>query len=320
MNYTQDVKREIYNLILNESESKKLSFLTAVTKTLGQIKAFSKENDFLTYEIKDVLLANVVSNLLIELYNIEHEIEEVDIEPKMFVISISKDKANKMLSDMSLSHFEGNKFVEEENLKHISKISNMEKAEGYLQGVFASLGSVYFPRDEEEGEKRDRGYHLEIIFLERELALMVQNMLEECKIPLSFIDRETTFALYSKNSENISDVLAFLGASGAVLKLNSVSIQRLMNNEINRVSNIEAANIDKTAIANAKYIDAIEKIDSHIKIDNLKDEKLKLVCQARLEDRTSSLSALANKLNMTKSSLNRVFMKILQLADKLEEE
>ncbi len=319
MNYTQDVKREIYNKIEKESYEKKLSFLTAITKNLGQIKAFSKDDDFLTYEIKEEELASITSTLLIELYNIDHEIEEIDIEPKMYVISISKEKANKMLHDMSLSHFEGKKFVEEASLTHISKISNKEKAEGYLQGIFASLGSVYFPQENPQGDKRDRGYHLEIVFLEKGHALAVQQMLQECKISLTYLERESTFTLYSKNSENISDTLAFLGASGVVLKLNSVSIERYMNNEINRVSNIEAANMDKTAIANAKYIDAIETIDNKISIDKLKDEKIKLVCKARLEDKTSSLSVLAKKLNMTKSSLNRVFIKIMQMAEKLED-
>ena len=92
-----------------------------------------------------------------------------------------------------------------------------------------------------------------------------------------------------------------------------------MNNEINRKSNIEAANIDKTAIANAKYIEAIEKIDRIKGINKIQDEKIKQVCIARLEDRTSSMSALSDKLSMTKSSLNRVLTKILNLANSMEE-
>ena len=92
-----------------------------------------------------------------------------------------------------------------------------------------------------------------------------------------------------------------------------------MNNEINRVSNIEAANMDKVAIANAKYIDAIEFIDKKIGIKNIKDEKIRLVCEQRLEDKISSLSVLSEKLNMTKSSLNRIFLKILKLRDSLED-
>ena len=319
MNYTDAVKKEIYDEVRKESKDKKLSYLTGVTKSLAQINAFKKDDKILTYEIKDELLANLVSELLIELFDIEHEIEFVDIEPKMYVISLYGDKANEMLKKMDLSHYEGNTFIEALNANHIQKISNMEKAEGYLQGIFSALGSVYYPHIDDNQERKDRGYHLEIIFLEKEHALSVQNMLEECKIPLTYIERETTFALYSKSSERISDVLAFLGASNAVLQLNAISIQLYMNSEINRVSNIEAANMDKVAIANAKYIEAIEAIDQRIGIKNIKDEKVRLVCKARLDDKLSSLSALSEKLNMTKSSLNRIFAKILKLRDQLEE-
>ena len=319
MNHTDEVKREIYAQVLSESKDKKLSYLIGVTKSLAQINAFKKDDKILTYEIKDASLANVVSNLLIELFGIEHEIEYVDIEPKMFVITLYGDKANEMLKKMNLSHYEGNSFVEMTNSSHIEHISNMEKAEGYLQGIFSALGSVYYPYLDETSEKKDRGYHLEIIFLEKEHALSTQKMLDECRIPLTYIERENTFALYSKSSERISDVLAFLGASNAVLQLNNISVQLYMNNEINRVSNIEAANMDKVAIANAKYIEAIEEIDRKIGIEHIYDEKVRLVCKSRLEDKLSSLSVLSTKLNMTKSSLNRIFAKILKLRDSLED-
>ena len=318
MNYTEEVKQEKYKAVKSESKVKKLSFLTAITCSLAQIKAFEKGDAFLTYEIKEENLANIVSELLIELYDTEHEIEYIDLDPKLYVISLSKDKANKMLEEMMLPHFEGNNFVETPLQIHMSYISNMEKAEGYIQGIFAASGSVYFPK-EDDIERSNRGYHLEMTFSVQAHAYLVQNILRECKIDLTYINREVSHALYSKKSEKISDALAFIGASGAVLKLNSVSIQRYMNNEINRKSNIEAANIDKTAIANAKYIEAIEKIDRIKGINKIQDEKIKQVCIARLEDRTSSMSALSDKLSMTKSSLNRVLTKILNLANSMEE-
>ncbi len=94
MNHTDEVKREIYAQVLSESKDKKLSYLIGVTKSLAQINAFKKDDEILTYEIKDASLANVVSNLLIELFSIEHEIEYVDIDPKMFVITLYCEKSN----------------------------------------------------------------------------------------------------------------------------------------------------------------------------------------------------------------------------------
>ena len=63
MNYTEEVKQEIYKVVKSESKVKKLSFLTAITCSLAQIKAFEKGDAFLTYEIKEENLANIVSEI-----------------------------------------------------------------------------------------------------------------------------------------------------------------------------------------------------------------------------------------------------------------
>lgn len=302
MNYTQEVKQEIYQEVKKADDYKKRAFL------MGAIKACVNglDNNLVVLESKEKDFLEIVSSLIIDIYDVEHEIQEIEIEPKLYTITFDTKRASKMLNDLYI-----NKPLKE----HFEHISNMEKAQGYLQGVFCALGNIYFPGDDEN----DRGYHFELNFTSKEYAEMIQLKLEESKISLTLIYRETSHSLYAKKIETISDVLAFLSASRAVIKLSDISVQRLVNNEINRAANIEAANMDKVVIANAKYIMAIEKIDEKKGLAYLGNQKLIDIARARLKDKTASMSVLADTLGITKSSLSRALAKIIEKAEKLED-
>ena len=302
MNYTQKVKQEIYSEVKKADDYKKRAFL------MGAIKACisGQDNDFVTLESKEKDFLATVSSLIIDIYDVEHEIQEIDVDPKLYTLTMDANDASRMLGDL---------YTNCSLKEHFEHIANLEKAQGYLQGVFCALGNVYFPGDDEN----DRGYHFELNFSSKDYAKMIQLKLEESKLGLTLIDRDNSHSLYAKKIDTISDILAFLSASSAVLKLSDVSVQRLVNNGINRVANIEAANMDKVAIANAKYIMAIEKIEKMKGLSYLSDQKLINIAKARIEDKTASMSALADKLKMTKSSLSRALTKIVEQANKLED-
>ena len=315
MNYTHEVREEIYQEIRNADDYRKKAFLMGALKALTKTDTIRKNPKTFAVEIRDGDLADTISDILLNTYNVEHEIQEIEIEPSIYILTINNSDATKMLSELMISHYDGTKFVEISIEEHLENVINMEKAQGYAQGVFCALGNVYFPGEDENV----RGYHFELNLLEQKLALLIQLKLEESKMYLSYIERHNSYALYCKKIDGISDLLAFLGASNAVLKLSTVSVQRLVNNDINRVANIEAANIDKIAIANAKYISAIEKIEKVKGIASIKDEKLAIIAKARLKDKTASMSALADSLGITKSSLSRALTKLVDMANKLED-
>ena len=302
MNYTQEVKSEIYSEVKKADDYKKRAFL------MGAIKACVNglNDDVVILESKEKDFLETVSSLIIDIYDVEHEIQEIDIEPKLYTLTMDKKDSNKMLDDL---------YIRCPLKEHFEHIANLEKAQGYLQGVFCALGNVYFPGDDEN----DRGYHFELNFNSKEYAEMVQLKLEESKLSLMLINRDLSHSLYAKKIETISDILAYLSASRAVIKLSEISVQRLVNNDINRVSNIEAANMDKVAIANTKYIMAIEKIENKKGLSYLSDQKLINIAKARLEDKTASMATLADKLKITKSSLSRALKKIVERAEKLED-
>lgn len=70
--------------------------------------------------------------------------------------------------------------------------------------------------------------------------------------------RRDQAVLYYRESENIEDALTAAGAPKSAMELMEVKIVRDMRNKVNRVTNCETANIDKTVTASARQIADIE--------------------------------------------------------------
>ncbi|MFQ9681017.1 MAG: DNA-binding protein WhiA [Ruthenibacterium lactatiformans] len=63
--------------------------------------------------------------------------------------------------------------------------------------------------------------------------------------------------LYLKASEQIEDLLTFMGASGAALEIMNLKVYKDFRNKANRITNCETANIDKTVSASGQTLEAI---------------------------------------------------------------
>ena len=62
-----------------------------------------------------------------------------------------------------------------------------------------------------------------------------------------------------KDGEEISNFLALIGASSAVLKFEEIRVIRDTKNKVNRLVNCETANLNKTISASVKQIEDIKK-------------------------------------------------------------
>ena len=58
--------------------------------------------------------------------------------------------------------------------------------------------------------------------------------------------------MYVKGSEEIADILGYMGAAQGAFELFSVQIEKEMRNEVNRRVNCENANTNKAAKASSK--------------------------------------------------------------------
>ena len=91
-------------------------------------------------------------------------------------------------------------------------------------------------------------------------------------------------------------------------------INREISNKSNRQKNCDLGNLNRQVEAVAKQIQAIEKIEKSIGLEQLKPDLMQ-VAIARKENPETSLSELAEILNLSKSCLNHRLRKIVEIAN-----
>lgn len=182
----------------------------------------------------------------------------------------------------------------------------------FLRGVFLCCGSVSDPK---------KDYHLEFSVpynnLCSDLCRIISEVSSRGKEPRRLV-RKGAFVAYIKDSEEIADLLAFIGAPIASMSLMQEKILKSIRNDVNRKMNSEMANINKTAKASAVQLEAIEKIKRLRGLDSLPDD-LKSIAQLRLENPEHSLRDLGEMLlpPISRSGANHRMKRILEIAENI---
>lgn len=203
-----------------------------------------------------------------------------------------------------------------ENLFLILK--NQDHTKDFIRGMYIGCATSSIKISEKPNEKTNTGYHLE--FSSKNLLLIKEfsQILSKFNIYPKLITRKKNYVLYLKDSQQVCDLLALIGANGAVVSLVNEMVKRDFRNKINRQTNCLSGNITKTVDASIKQLDAIKKIDNKIGLENLPSDlyDVALMRLANPEEPLSTLLKLSN-INLTKSGLNHRLKKIISIADKL---
>lgn len=193
-----------------------------------------------------------------------------------------------------------------------ANIEDEAAVSAFLRGVFLCCGSVSDPK---------RDYHLEFSVpynnLCSDLCRVISEVSSRGKEPRRLV-RKGAFVAYIKDSEEIADLLAFIGAPIASMSLMQEKILKSIRNDVNRKMNSEMANINKTAKASAVQLEAIEKIKRLRGLDSLPDD-LKSIAQLRLENPEHSLRDLGEMLlpPISRSGANHRMKRILEIAENI---
>ena len=283
MSFSSDVKEELSKLsnLANKAcvKAEMYGYLctTNVSKERGCIK-FSTESE---YNINR--FSKLLNNLNVFKYNI-------DISGKNFNITISRDESKK-ITELYKEY-------------HLSEEEAEQKA--YIRGIFLGSGSINNPNNK---------YHIEVILKTRENAENIITILSNYNINFKILNSENKCSIYSKDGEEISKFLAFIGASSSVLKFEEIRVYRDMRNNVNRIVNCETANLAKTVDAAVKQINAINKLKQNGKFNDLPDN-LKELANLRVENPEASLTELGKMLKepIGKSGVNYRLKTLINLA------
>lgn len=200
---------------------------------------------------------------------------------------------------------------EEFNLRiNYDLIKNDCCVSSFLRGVFLSCGTVTNPEKE---------YHLEFVvpymYLAKDLIAILKQV-SELELQPAVTNRKGSFVVYVKGSGGIENLLTFMGAPNASMKLMQVKMLKEVRNQVNRKTNFETANIDKTVSASAKQIAAIEHIIHSVGIGQLPSD-LQEIAQLRYENPEMSLRELGEHLStpISRSGVNHRLQRLMAFAE-----
>ena len=183
----------------------------------------------------------------------------------------------------------------------------------FLRGAFLTCGTATDPSKES---------HLEFAVAHQHLANDLYTLLSEVDaFPLSpaVASRKNGYVVYLKESGPIEDLLTYLGAPSAAMELMQVKMYKEVKNNINRKTNFETANMDKTFSASARQVVAIAAISDTVGLSSLPEE-LQELARLRLDNPDMTLRELSARLGITRSGVNHRLQRLLRQGEKILEE
>ena len=279
-----------------------MSFSTELKEELSKTENLSNK-EAVKYELLGYLIS---SNITEEKNKIKFSTEN----------EYNINRFSRLLSNMGINNYDiaiqGKIFIITSNIKDIKSIEfdkelNENQIKCLIKGCYLGAGSINNP---------EKKYHLEIGLAERSNAEQVVGYLRGFGIKSNIIEKNNQKSVYIKDGEEISKILALMGANKSVLKFEEIRVQREMNNKINRIVNCETANLNKTINASIEQIEAIRKLKSTGKFECM-DEPLKEIAELRIENPNASLIELGKMLKkpVGKSGVNYRLKKIMEIAN-----
>lgn len=183
--------------------------------------------------------------------------------------------------------------------------------ENFLKGVFLGHGTMNDPA---------KSYRLEMVLNDDASAKSIQDLLLSIGIDASIALRNGKYVVYLRKSQAIEDFIAFIGAPSFAFEMMNSQIHKELVNNANRITNCDAANINKSLAASDKYFEIITELIETGYVDMLPDH-LKEMAYKRIENKELSFKELGKLFNpvISKSGVCHRLEKILEQYNDLKD-
>lgn len=303
-------RTEITNMCCARAE------IAALLRTTGYItlKGFSKIEIELSTE--NAAVARRIFRLLKVLYNMSTEVIVKKSnrlkKHNNYSIKIEDEKVKSFLQDINLIKGEEMNFMNFDYGIPLDLLKNDCCKRAYIKGSFMGCGSISDP---------EKSYHAEFVNNKEEHSQGLCELLKTFDINAKMIFRKNYYITYIKEGEQISDLMAVMGAHNALLDFENVRVIKETRNRINRVINCETANLDKIVDTSMRQIKQIKVLKKYKAIDKL-PENLRELAYLRLKHSNASLKELGEMLipPLGKSGVNHRLRRIEEIAEELLEQ
>ncbi|MDQ3408354.1 MAG: DNA-binding protein WhiA, partial [Chloroflexota bacterium] len=176
----------------------------------------------------------------------------------------------------------------------------------WLRGRFLVDGSLTFSPGQT---------HLELVVPSEEGEVLAAR-LAALEMPASWRLRRGRAVITWKGREVVISFLRRIGATAAVLDLESRGVVQSLHGQLNRVLNAESANLRRLVAASSRQLAAIEHLQASGQWDGLPalDRRIaRLRCQAPEQ----SLRELAERLGLSRARVQRSFQRLEAQAERI---
>lgn len=306
MSFSSSLKDELTTVRCTGADERN-AMLCALAHTSASMK-FGSSALSIEFVTENQATAELTSKLATELYGLGTVLLarlQEGLGKESYVVSASGENAVRFLADYGCIPGEGKDYVPGEVPDRFLLGERMAKS--FIRGAFLGSGSVSNPQ---------KGYHLEIVCRYERFAAIMRDLIADFDINARVSERKQSSVVYIKDGEGIADFLRLVGAVDSVLAFENIRVLRYTANDLNRRSNFENANMEKTAQANAQQLIDIRLIMDHTGLASL-PQPLRQTAEARLNNPEATLSELAAELDIGKSGVNHRLAKLSAIAEEI---
>ena len=183
--------------------------------------------------------------------------------------------------------------------------------QSFIAAAFLCCGTMTDP---------EKSYNLEFLSTRHYLSQQLEAMLAEHDFNPHRALRKGANTVYIKSADHIEDLLTFMGAGNAAMRIMDQRMYNDMRNKTNRLSNCETANLGKSVQAAVQVQLAIEKLQAAGAMSTL-PENLRLTAKLRMQYPDLPLAKLAQKFDppVSKAGLSHRLKRIQEAARRLDE-
>lgn len=308
------VKEELVRLPLGKSCCM-LSELSALTRTSGHLSFHGGGRLGVSYRVDNAGVARRLFLLLKKQLNISamlHFTESARLGGRRTcVLTLNEEDTKKLLMALHMleTDIDGKTRLKHTVPRHPLTRQCCRKA--FFRGAFLGAGTVTNP---------EKSWHFEWNSENEDLPETLSKLLEKVDLPFRNYERKGRHVVYLKGAQQISDMLAIMGANRGVMNLENIRIGKQMRSSAVRAANCDEHNSEYMLETATRQTEAIKAISLKEGLFTL-PPALQEVARLRLEHPEMSLAELGGLLDppVGKSGINHRMRRLMALAESLTE-
>ena len=315
MSFSANVKDELCRLPLGKACCM-LSELTALYRTSGSLSFHGLGRVQVQYRVENAALARRIFRLLRARMNITprlHYVQHARLGgQRTCVLNIGDEDSKRLLIALRMVDEEedGSIRFRRSTVRHPMTRQCCRRA--YLRAAFLGAGTMTSP---------DKEYHFEMATTDQSLVKELGRLMDKNDLPLNTYTRKGSTVVYHKSAQQISDVLALMGASNSVFTMEDIRIRKQARGAANRAINCDEHNSERMLNAADTQVQAIRRLVIEKGLRSL-PPALQEIAQLRLDNTDLSLTELGqlHEPPLSKSAVNHRMRRLMEIVRQLEEE